>query len=73
MTLVSFVVPTKNSARTLEMCLESLRGQTHSDVEVVVVDNSSSDETCATLSPRFPNSPANSPIPPRLAAPSVSP
>jgi glycosyltransferase involved in cell wall biosynthesis len=44
---ISFVVPTRNSARTLEMCLESLLGQTHSDVEVVVVDNSSTDETPA--------------------------
>jgi glycosyltransferase involved in cell wall biosynthesis len=42
---ISFVVPTKNSARTLEACLESLRGQTHADVEVLVVDNTSTDET----------------------------
>jgi glycosyltransferase involved in cell wall biosynthesis len=42
---VSFVVPTRNSARTLEACLGSLRAQTHDDVEIVVVDNASTDAT----------------------------
>lgn len=42
---VSFVVPTRNSARTLHSCLGSLRAQTHPDVEIVVVDNGSSDGT----------------------------
>jgi glycosyltransferase involved in cell wall biosynthesis len=42
---ISFVVPTRNSARTLDACLGSLRTQTHPDVEVLVVDNSSTDAT----------------------------
>src|SRR5690242_3852216 len=42
---ISFVVPTRNSARTLDACLGSLRAQTHPDVEVVVVDNASTDGT----------------------------
>lgn len=42
---VSFVVPTRNSARTLDSCLVSLRHQTHREVEVVVVDNHSTDAT----------------------------
>ena len=42
---ISFVVPTRNSARTLAACLESLHSQTHPEVEVVVVDNESSDGT----------------------------
>lgn len=42
---ISFVVPTRNSARTLDACLGSLRAQTHPDVEVVVVDNKSTDGT----------------------------
>jgi len=44
---ISFVVPTRNSARTLDACLASLRGQTHDDVEVLVVDNGSTDGTAA--------------------------
>jgi glycosyltransferase involved in cell wall biosynthesis len=56
MTAVSIVVPTRNSARTLEPCLRSIRAQTYEDVELVVVDNHSSDETPAVakrLSDRF--------------------
>lgn len=44
---ISAVVPTKNSARTIRACLTSLRHQTHPDVEVIVVDNASSDDTAA--------------------------
>lgn len=43
--MISFVVPTRNSERTLDACLGSLRAQTHSDVEVIVVDNASTDAT----------------------------
>lgn len=46
---LTVVVPTKNSARTLEACLRSIREQTVA-VELFVVDNSSSDGTVGLAS-----------------------
>ncbi len=43
--LVSVIVPTKNSSRTLEACLRSIKDQTYSSIEIIVVDNFSSDST----------------------------
>ncbi|HEY6796933.1 MAG TPA: glycosyltransferase family A protein [Kineosporiaceae bacterium] len=42
---VSVVVPTKNVGRTLRRCLESVRDQDHDPIELVVVDNFSTDDT----------------------------
>ena len=42
---VSVVVTTRNSADTLGDCLKSIRAQSYDDVELVVVDNGSTDGT----------------------------
>ena len=42
---VSVIVTTKNSAGTLEACLHSLKEQTAADLEILVVDNFSTDKT----------------------------
>jgi glycosyltransferase involved in cell wall biosynthesis len=47
--LVSICVPTYNGARYLEECLESAIGQSHRNLEVLTVDDGSSDETVSIL------------------------
>jgi len=39
------VIPTYNSERTVGACLKSVREQTHPNIEVIVVDNHSTDRT----------------------------
>src|SRR5437667_6588120 len=43
--LISVIIPTKNSERTIRECLQSVRAQTYGNVEIIVVDNFSSDST----------------------------
>ena len=43
--LISVVIPTYNSERTLAKCLESIKNQTYKNVEIIIVDNFSFDET----------------------------
>jgi len=43
--LVSIIVPTYNSEGTLAKCLESIEKQTYKNIEVIVVDNYSTDRT----------------------------
>jgi glycosyltransferase involved in cell wall biosynthesis len=43
--LVTVIIPTKNSSKTLEKCLESIRNQDYDNIETIVVDNYSTDAT----------------------------
>ncbi len=42
---VSVIIPTKNSSGTLQSCLSSIKNQTYKNIEIIVVDNYSEDET----------------------------
>jgi glycosyltransferase involved in cell wall biosynthesis len=52
--LVSIIIPTKNSSRLINSCLNSLKNQTYTNIEIIVVDNSSEDNTL-DIARRFTN------------------
>jgi len=43
--LVSVIIPTYNSERTIEKCLESIKKQTYKNIEIIIVDKGSKDKT----------------------------
>jgi glycosyltransferase involved in cell wall biosynthesis len=43
--IVSVVIPTKNEEKNIENCLRSIKSQTFKNIELIVVDNFSEDET----------------------------
>ena len=42
---VSVIVTTKNEAKNIGRCLQSIQNQTYKAIEIIVVDNFSKDET----------------------------
>lgn len=52
---VSIVIVTWNSARDLPACLEALERQDYSNLEIVVVDNASQDESLQIAREKIPN------------------
>src|ERR1035441_1356726 len=55
--LVSVVVPTYNRAYILCRAIDSVRAQTYSNWEVVIVDDGSKDDTAATISSKYGDDP----------------
>lgn len=47
--LISIIVPVYNTARFLPRCLESLIGQTYTNLEIICVDDGSTDDSLAVL------------------------
>ncbi len=52
--LISVIIPNWNGARFLPTCLDALRRQTYHDIEVVVVDNASADDSVPLLQRDYP-------------------
>ena len=48
--LISAIIPARNEARNIKRCVQALFGQTYPNVEVIVVDDRSIDETPILLS-----------------------
>ena len=53
--LISAIIVTCNSMEHIEECLASLKKQTYTNLEILVVDNHSTDETVAFIRENFPN------------------
>lgn len=47
--IISILVPIYNTSKYLSRCLDSLYGQTYDNIEIVLVDDKSTDDSCAIL------------------------
>lgn len=53
---VSIIIPVKNSANVLTTCLQYIQSQTYNNIEIIIVDSNSSDNTkdiCKNFSARY--------------------
>lgn len=53
--LVSVIIPTKDRQKELAACLRSVFAQSYKSIEVIVIDNASSDNTATMLKRHFPD------------------
>ena len=51
--LVSFVIPTYNSEKTIIKTIQSIKSQTYKNIEIVVVDNSNTNKTINIINSHF--------------------
>jgi glycosyltransferase involved in cell wall biosynthesis len=51
--LVSVIIPTYNRAKLVSRAVESVLAQTYKNIEVIVIDNGSTDETVSLLAPKL--------------------
>ncbi len=54
MTLASVIIPVWNGAHDLPACLDALLAQTYPAVEIIAVDNASTDDSAALIAARYP-------------------
>lgn len=47
--LISVIIPNYNNAAYLDKCLESVLGQTHGDLEIIVIDDCSTDSSAGII------------------------
>jgi GT2 family glycosyltransferase len=52
---IDLIIPTYNGRDHLRVCLQAVRDQSFSDVNVIVVDDGSTDDTAAMVTREFPN------------------
>ena len=55
MSLVSIIVPTFNRCQFLRRALHSITGQTYQNIEVIVIDDGSTDKTAEMIKEEFPH------------------
>lgn len=49
--LISVVIPTFQHAKTISVCLDSIFAQTYKDIEIIIVNDGSTDDTADILKP----------------------